>query len=293
MQAISVGYQNYNGVPFSSNTFRPHSSSHNLGSGNQEGDEQVQHFAIGTGGLFAASLLLEKLSKILAFKMSSGKEFTSAENVDKVANQMLTENKLDKTVNKLYINHQNKNIFADNWAKELEVVANGQNAFYSDSVQLKNGKSVKLAVAPETKPSLILHELGHAINSSKGPFMQFLQKSRRWATFAPMALMGANALMGNHNDGKENFVERNAGLLGFSAFLPTIIEEGMASWRGIKAAKVAKEAGKLAGSVNLGALKRNYALALGTYILAGIGLGLTSKQLMMEKRNGESRGFMA
>ena len=61
-------------------------------------------------------------------------------------------------------------------------------------------------------------------------------------------------------------------MIGFSAFLPTIIEEGMASLRGIKAAKV------LGNKANLNVLKRNYGLAWGTYVLAGVGLGLAAKQ---------------
>ena len=65
-------------------------------------------------------------------------------------------------------------------------------------------------------------------------------------------------------------------MLGFAAFLPTIIEEGIASLRGIKAAKKV-----LNNPKNLNILKKNYAFALATYILSGVALGVASKQTIL------------
>jgi len=266
MQAIGSGYQNFN----SYNNYPNFGNNYASARQNSPEDASVQNFAISAGGLGLASVLINKLSQFLAFKMSSGKEFTSEENVHKVANQMLDKNGLKDKVAVGYLNQQNKsqyiNACGSGWADSFETVARGDNAFYADGL--------KLAVAPEAKPSLMLHELGHAINSSKGKFMQFLQKSRGWATGVPTALLVLNGVLGKDKDGKKNFVEKNAGLIGFSAFLPTIIEEGMASVRGIKAAAAAN----LGKSANLNVLKRNYALAWGTYVLAGVGLGLAAKQ---------------
>ena len=94
----------------------------------------------------------------------------------------------------------------------------------------------------------------------------------------PTALLLANGLF-KREDKKPNFIERNAGLIGFSAFLPTIVEEGLASLRGIKAAK-----NVLGKSVNLSALKRNYFFAWMTYVLAGVGLGVAAKLSFLEKK---------
>ena len=76
-----------------------------------------------------------------------------------------------------------------------------------------------------------------------------------------------------NKDKEETFIEKHAGKIGFAAYLPTIIEEGLASMRGILAAK------KTLGGQNikLGALKRNYFFAWMTYLLAGLGLGVASK----------------
>lgn len=267
MQAIGSSYQYSN----SHNNYPKFGNDYASARQNSTDDDSSEKLAMSAGGLGVISLLINKFSQFLAFKMSNGKEFTSEKNVHEVANQMLKDNQLEGKVAVGYINHQNKSQFIDacgpGWADSFETVARGQNAFYSDGL--------KLAVAPETKPSLMLHELGHAINSSKGKFMQFLQKSRGWATAVPTALLVLNGVLGNDKDGKKNFVEKNAGLIGFSAFLPTIIEEGMASLRGINAAEV------LGNKANLNILRRNYALAWGTYLLAGVGLGLAAKQSVM------------
>ena len=212
-------------------------------------------------------------SQWFAKKLEAGKEFTSADNVVKVAKDMVDKNKLDVTVG--FVDDANKAYYTSKYGmhKSFEEVAKGRNAFFTDQA--------KLAVAPSSKPSLILHELGHAINAKK-PVTKLLQNSRRYAGYAPMALLLANDILGQSNDGKKNFIEKNAGVLGFCAFLPTIIEEGLASFRGIKAAKKT-----LKNPAGLKILKKNYLVALGTYILAGIGLGVATKQTMILSNQDE------
>lgn len=220
------------------------------------------------GVLQGVAMLLQKVSAWFGAKLMQGKEFTSAENVKKVAQSMVNNNGLNVKVD--YIDAKNILSYKPEFRPMLEQVAKGQNAFYADSL--------KLAVAPKSKPSLILHELGHAINATKGKFMRFLQKSRGFVAAVPTALLLANGLF-KREDKKPNFIERNAGLIGFSAFLPTIIEEGLASLRGIKAAK-----NTLGKSVKLGALKRNYFFAWMTYVLAGVGLGVAAKLSFLENK---------
>ncbi len=222
--------------------------------------------------LQALAIGIEKSSQWFAKKLEAGKEFTSSENVHKIADSMIKRNNLDVTVD--YITPENRLKYKDNAAlyNELEAVAKGQNAFYADQH--------KLAVAPKSKPSLILHELGHATNT-KNTILKLLQKSRRYAMYAPMALLLTSKVIGKPNDRDKNFIERNAGLLGFAAFLPTIIEEGAASLKGINAVKKVPK-NLLKGALNTNILKRNYLFALATYILAGVGLGVASKQAIIE-----------
>lgn len=229
---------------------------------------------LGTAALLeGVALFLTKASNWFADKLTHGKEFTTAENIKKVADSMIKDNNLNVKVG--YIDNLNKNrfinMFGPQWASSVEPVARGENAFFS--------KGLNYAVAPKSKPSLILHELGHAVNASKGKFMNFMQNSRVRAASVPSALLLINSILPK-KDNEPTFIQKYAGVIGFSAFLPTIIEEGLASLRGIKAAKKV-----LGNKVNLAPLRKNYALALCTYILAGLGLGVAAKQTMLGTDN--------
>ena len=238
--------------------------------GNENHD--VGKTAITAGVLQVVALGLHKISEWCSSKLMQGKEFAASEKVKQVADRMLKDNKLNVEVG--YITHANKADYIKKYGSalsgSLETVANGQNAFYTDQF--------KLAVAPKSKPSLILHELGHAINANKGKFLRFLQKSRMYSSAAPTALLMLDGMC-RQGDDKPNFIERNAGILGFLSFLPTIVEEGLASIRGVKAAK-----NVLGNTVNLKSLKRNYLFAWSTYLLAGIGLGVAAKQAFVQNR---------
>lgn len=222
-----------------------------------------------TAGLLQAfAIFLHKASKWCGNKLMGGKEFTTADNVKKVAQDMVNSNKLNVNVDFIDLNNMRK--YPQSLQAELATVARGENAFYTDRF--------KLAVAPKNKPSLILHELGHAINAHKGKFLKALQKSRMYVSAVPTALLILNGLF-KRRDNNPNFIERNAGLIGFAAFLPTIAEEGLASIRGVKAARKA-----LGKSINLAPLKRNYFFAWLTYLIAGIGLGVAAKQSLIESK---------
>ncbi len=225
--------------------------------------------AVLTAGILQAfALFLHKASEWCGNKLMQGTEFTTAENIHKTASEMVNKNKLNVTVD--FIDSNNINHYTPALQEALKPVARGENAFYTDQF--------KLAVAPKNKPSLILHELGHAINAHKGKALKFLQKSRMYVSAVPTALLMLNGLF-RREDNKPNFVEKNAGIIGFAAFLPTIIEEGLASVRGIKAAKAT-----LGKTVNLKPLKRNYFFAWLTYVIAGLGLGVAAKQSILESK---------
>lgn len=222
---------------------------------------------VATAGILQAiAMFLHKASEYFSSKLMQGKEFTSSENIHLTAKEMVRDNNLKVSVD--YIDNNNIRQYPSQMREILSPVARGENAFYADKL--------KLAVAPKSKPSLILHELGHAINAGKGKLMRFLQKSRGYVSAVPTALLLANGLFARKDD-KANFIEKHAGKIGFMAFLPTIIEEGLASLRGLKYAK------KLKG-VNLTPLKRNYFFAWMTYVIAGLGLGVAAKQALLENK---------
>ncbi|MFI3300761.1 MAG: hypothetical protein R3Y28_05000 [Candidatus Gastranaerophilales bacterium] len=236
----------------------------------QQPEESSVTKEVGTVAILQGLILgLKKCSEWCGQKLMQGKEFTSFENIKKVSDKMVKDNKLNVEIG--YIDQNNIGKYAGKYGKgianELQVVAEGKNAFYADKL--------KLAVAPKSKPSLMLHELGHAINAKNG-FTKLLQNSRRLAPFIPTALL----MMTPHRSANEkpSFIEKNAGILAFAASVPTIVEEGMASFKGVKAAKEV-----LGKSVNLNALKRNYLFALGTYAIAGIATGIATKQAFAQR----------
>ena len=218
------------------------------------------------GGLLLASKGIDILSNHASKALIRGKEYTTSDNVAKVTKNMLKNNNLGVDV--FFVNPENIERVSNQArisVKDLKEVAAGKNAFYADEI--------KVAVAPSAKPSLIQHELGHAINA-KNPILRLLQNSRNYVAAIPTALIALNFLLKKTNKSNdETFIEKNAGVLGFLAYAPTIAEEGLASLRGIRAAQKT-----LTGKgVKFGALKKNYFFAWLTYLLAGVGLGIASK----------------
>lgn len=257
----SVGYNPYyqNYYPYEDYPYEPRRTA----------PQKQESSEISALGLLLASEAIRYGSEKASNALMRGKEYTTIDNVKKVTQNMLNKGNLnDVSVHFVDMNNiQNISRKTGISVNNLYEVASGKNAFYADSA--------KVAVAPKAKPSLIQHELGHAINA-KNPFLKALQNSRRYAHFAPTALILANAIAKRINkdpNGEPTFIEKHAGKLGFAAFLPTIIEEGIASLRGIQAAKRT-----LGGqNIKLGALKRNYFFAWMTYLLAGLGLGVAAK----------------
>ncbi len=233
------------------------------------------------GILQTLTVLLQKASKWCGDKLMQGKEFTTRENIEKAAEHMLSSNNLKDKINVEYITTSNAQQIARKYGqnnyeflKILTPVAKGENAFYADGL--------KLAVAPKSKPSLILHELGHAVNANKGKFLKYLQKSKSKIANLTPALLLLNSIAPKEK-GKKTFLEKYAGLIGFGAFLPTIIEEGIASVRGVKAAKkIQKTVDK---TIKLAPLKRNYFFAWMTYLIAGLIFGTGVHLNMMDFRN--------
>lgn len=235
-------------------------------------DDQTKAIAT-AGGLQIIAMLLQKVSQWCSNKLMAGKEFASAEDVKKVADHMVDKHKLNVAVD--YIDESKVGKYPTNMRGMIETVAKGQNAFYLDEA--------KLAVAPKSKPSLILHELGHAANAVKGKFMRLLQKSRGYVAAVPAALVYINNLF-KKDDGQPTFIEKHAGKIGFAAFLPTIIEEGLASYRGVNAAK-----NVLGKAANLKPLKRNYFTAWLTYLISGLGLGVAAKQCVLQNKGAQQQ----
>ncbi len=282
MEGVNYNYQNPNTQRYyyTTRTYNPRY----IEPAPRKNDDLQEVKAVATAGILqGAAILLQKLSQWCGNKLMQGKEFTNSENVKKIASKMLFDNGLSNKISVEYIDKKNVQSIAGKYKNygfdltdALGPVARGENAFYTDQV--------KLAVAPKNKPSLILHELGHAVNAHKGKFLKFLQNSRSKITaLSPLLILLNN--FSQKPDNEKTFIEKNAGTIGFLAFLPTIVEEGIASLRGIKAAKQIKNT--VDKTMDLKPLKRNYAFAWMTYLIAGIIFGIGTKLSILENKNSK------
>ena len=156
----------------------------------------------------------------------------SSKNADKI--KEIIANEYTSGVGKFYPKSY-KNMLIQ--AQTAQVV-NGQNAFCTP-------KSNKI-ILPENNQLILgaFHELGHGINKNFGKMGKILQKSRAAALLTvPITLI---ALFKNKKEeGEEpknffdktaDFVKKHAGKLAFATFLPSLIEEGLATYRGNKLA---------------------------------------------------------
>lgn len=153
----------------------------------------------------------------------------------------------------------------------------GQNAAYlfkGKKLIMPTGKGLSWAV---------FHEAGHAMNANFSTVGKILQKSRSLAILAvPILLI---ALLKNKKpdgvkpegavDKTTTFIKDNAGKLTFATFLPTLIEEGMASFKGNKFAKELLNPA-LAKKVARGN-KIAYLTYLGTAVAAGTAVYIGKK----------------
>ncbi len=149
----------------------------------------------------------------------------------------------------------------------------GLNAFYSPDVRTINLNFNKASISA-------FHEAGHALNHLNSKVGKILQKCRV-PGYTIAGLMGTVALFSRKKPKEDDnnlmdFVQNNCGKIAFVSLLPTVAEESLASYKGIKLAR----AGGL-GEAAIKNLKKFYGKALMSYagyaIATGISVGLANK----------------
>ena len=146
-------------------------------------------------------------------------------------------------------------------------VKKGLNAFFSPST-----KNIVLNLKKATISGF--HELGHAMNNMSGKVGKVLQKMRGPGYWVA-GLMGTVALFNRNKpkDAKRNafdWVLDNCHWIAVAGMLPTVAEEALASYKGIKAAKAAGLADNLVKN-----LRKFYGKALMSYAGYAIVTGLS------------------
>ena len=148
----------------------------------------------------------------------------------------------------------------------------GQNACYNTGNKKILINTDKISIAG-------FHEVGHALNDLKGVTGKLLSKMR-WPGRMIAVLMEYVAFSQRTKPkeaprNKMDFIKDNCGKIAFLSMLPTVLEEGMASYKGVKLARKTGLAEPLIKN-----MKKLYAKALLTYaghaVVAGLAVGASS-----------------
>lgn len=155
--------------------------------------------------------------------------------------------------------------------------ASGKNACYIPTTKQILVNTDKISIAG-------FHEVGHAMNHLTGKVGKILQKLRG-PGYALAGLMGTVALFSRPKPkeaprGAGDFIKDNCGKIAFLAWLPTVIEEAMASFKGIK---LARQCGVDESLIKN--MKKLYAKAFMTYAgrAAATGLAVGAASMIMDK----------
>lgn len=239
----------------------------------------------------AASIKI--INKMAQISTLSDDEFNS---VTKTIDKILKDSKLaEKGVEVLRFKSTPPKNLWENILGLLNPIAGtqqGRNAFftYNNVVNIITKEVLipkNIIGLPEREFSLpAFHEIGHAANNHLSKIGKALQKSRALSmVYLPFAIsMIALSKIKKSPEQKPKgtmdktttFIENNAGKLTFLATLPMLIEEGMASIKGIKFAEKAGLPKELLAKV-IKANKIAYLTYLGTALAASIGIYLGVK----------------
>ena len=191
----------------------------------------------------------------------------TSKNIEEVDNIVYNEMNSDFFTKNLYPKFLKKNI-----SKSLaDAIRNGKNALHA-----KFPNKLIFSAKGPTLPAF--HEVGHALNYTLGSFSKMLRSSRSAALLLiPITWI---ALLKNKKapnqepsgavDKTTTFIKNNAGKLAFLAFVPAMLEEGIASFKGNKIAKqlLKPELAKKVAKTNIIGFLTYLALAIG----AGLGI---------------------
>ena len=188
--------------------------------------------------------------------------------------------------------HSQNHLYKDVFQKAYEssgLKEKGLKIIHESNPMTDVGRGLNAYFSPQSKQIVLnmekasisgFHELGHAINNMKGGIGNLLQKFRK-PGYTIAGLMASVALLSRKKAKDEkrdivDFVQDNCGKIAFVAMLPTVVEESMASYKGIQAAKKAGLSKPLIQN-----LKKFYGKALLSYggyaLIAGLSVYATSK----------------
>ncbi len=193
------------------------------------------------------------------------------------ANNYLYKDAFEKSVKLSGLDKKGVQIIPMQFSRYANDYSLGKNAAYVPKERTVRINTDKISIAG-------FHELGHAMNDITGKLGKVLSKTR-WPGRILAGWMGTIALFSRPKPkdapkNKFDFVKDNCGKIAFACMLPTVFEEGIASYKGIK---LARKTGLSEPLINN--MKKLYKKALATYIGHAVttGLAVGAAGMIMDK----------
>ena len=188
----------------------------------------------------------------------------------------LYKDAFEQSINISGLDKKGVQIIPAQFLRDKSDVCCGQNAYYMPKTKQIVINTDKISIAG-------FHEAGHALNDLKGKWGKLLSKMR-WPGRAVAGFMGYVALFQRTKPkeapkDKMDFIKDNCGKIAFLSMLPTVFEEGMASYKGVKLARKTGLAEPLIKN-----MKKLYAKALLTYVghATATGLAVGAASVIMD-----------
>lgn len=203
---------------------------------------QIETTAATIGGLYLSDYAAAKISSF-ALKPIMNKFYSLPEIPKKDANILIKSMLNNKKLKDLKIIEVTKQVF-ENIVKDYQ---KGTSFFSNKKESLKNFESVyhgrnafylpktNKIYTPVGKTTMLLHEMGHALNNKAFWGAKYLQIAGAYLPrIAPVFILSSAIWDSIRRPNEKSFVKDNIGVLTAACFIPTLIDEGIASLRVIK-----------------------------------------------------------
>lgn len=161
---------------------------------------------------------------------------------------------------------------------QVQDAIKGKNAFYADAAK-------KIVFSKDKNPILAFHEMGHALNFNTKGLGKILSTVRNPMLKAAGLISLVALCKRKKQEGEETkgifdkvttFIKNNCGKLAFLCAVPMLMEEGLATLKGLKLAKSAGLSKKLLKQVKLANLN-GFISYVGLAVAMGVGTAVASK----------------
>jgi len=228
-----------------------------------------------------SALVLAPIMHFFSLKLFSTEDIIPKYIVKDVANKMIKDNDLE--------NKGFKASFVDT-PEPRPTTVDSLKKLFSDHFNPATNE----AFAHTNRPSVMLHEIGHAIDWNKSALSKFLVNTRFKALavagfLVPMAFYHKNSEQGSAGD----WINKHIGTISFLSFVPTLITEASASKKGYDYLKKYSEKCAEVTPEMLKNFKIRMGWAFGTYAATAlltpiaIKLGVMVKDKMVSDNNNQ------